>query len=65
MNEKCITSSYWLLFMVLPAVISGGAVVIFSMPKWALAIVIVFFLLAGEHGLRKWREFLSNRNCHQ
>lgn len=61
MNEKHVTPSYWVLFIALPAIIAGVIVITFKFPLWLWAVFIVLLLIVGEHDLKKWTRFLSNK----
>ncbi|KNC66323.1 hypothetical protein [Pseudoalteromonas ardens] len=57
MEEKYITLSYWVLFIIIPALIVGVAVYIYSLSMWVLAGVTFCLFIAGEHGLRAWAKY--------
>jgi len=61
MNKKLIVPSYWLLFIVIPAVIAGVVVIELSLSKWVLAVAIVILLIVGEHGLRVWAKIVEGK----
>ncbi|MBU3005383.1 hypothetical protein [Paraglaciecola arctica] len=54
MNEKLITPSYWLLFIVTPAIIFGIAIDLLGYSIWVLLAAIIILLIIGEFGLKKW-----------
>ena len=58
--NNLVVGSYWVLFIIAPALLITILVITFSQSKLVIALSIVILLIAGEHGIRKWASHLES-----
>lgn len=60
--ERTLQCHIGFFFIILLALLVGGIVIAFSLPKCLLAVTIVFLVFIGERGLRRWAGILSRND---